>query len=95
MREKRTLRKRRRIKRRRLDRAELSQHLEAPGGLVLVVQTVRGVKVELPGRRCRRRRLFVIQTVAGVEGKAGAAVGLVVVVVRRVVVVVRRVVRMV
>lgn len=76
---------------------ELSQHLEAPGGLVFVVQTVRGVKVELPGRRGRRRcRLFVIQTVAGVEGKAGAAVGLVVVVVRRVVrVVVGRVVRVV
>lgn len=76
--------------------AELSQHLEAPRGLVLVVQTVRGVKVELPGcRGCCRRRLFVIQTVAGVKGKAGATVGLVVVVVRRVVVVVRWVVRVV
>lgn len=72
---------------------EQSQHLEAPGGLVLVVQTVGGVEVELPGRRrCCCCRLFVIQTVGGVEGEAGAAVGLVVVVVRRVVVVVRRVV---
>lgn len=58
--------------------------MEAPGGLVFVVQTVRGVEVELPGRG--RRLLFVIQTICGVEGEAGRAVRLVVV--RRVVVVV-------
>lgn len=55
-----------------------SQDLEPPGGLVFVVQAVRGVKVEFP--RGGRALLFVIQAVGGVEGQAGAAVGLVVVV---------------
>lgn len=55
-----------------------SQDLEPPGGLVFVVQAVCGVKVELPRGGCSL--LFVIQAVGGVEGQAGAAVSLVVVV---------------
>lgn len=55
-----------------------SQDLEPPGRLVFVVQTVRGVEVELPGGR---RLLLVIQAVGGVEGQAGATVRLVMVVV--------------
>lgn len=53
-----------------------SQDLESPWCLVFVVQTVRGVEVELPGRS--RRLLFVIQTVRGVEREARRAVRLVV-----------------
>lgn len=67
-------------KRRRRGAGEArSQDLKPPGGLVFVVQAVRGVKVELPRRR--RRLLFVIQAVGRVEGQAGAAVRLVVMVV--------------
>lgn len=58
--------------------------MEAPGGLVFVVQTVGGVEVEFPGR-CGRL-LFVVQTLRGVEGEARRSIRLVVV--RRVVVVV-------
>lgn len=56
-----------------------SQDLEPPGGLVFVVQTVCGVKVELPRGGCSL--LFVIQAVRGVEGQAGTTIGLVMVVV--------------
>lgn len=55
-----------------------SQHLEAPGRLLFVVQTVRRVEVELPGRR-RHRLIFVVQKLCGVEGEAGRRVRLVVV----------------
>lgn len=61
-----------------------SQHLESPGWLVFVVQTIRCIKVNLP----RRRRVFVVQTLCGVEGEAGRRIRLVVLV-RRVVVVPR------
>lgn len=56
-----------------------SQHLEAPGRLLFVVQTVRRVEVELPGRRRHRRLIFVVQKLCGVEGEAGRRVRLVVV----------------
>lgn len=60
------------------DQEGRSQDLEPPGRLVFVVQTVRGIEVDLPGG-CRL--LLVIQAVGGVEGQASAAVGLVVVMV--------------
>lgn len=58
-----------------------SQDLEAPGGLVFVVEAVRGVEVKLPGGGGGGGRLFVVQTVGGVEGQPGAAVARLVVMV--------------
>lgn len=61
------------------ERKSPSQDLEPPGGLVLVVQAVCGIKVELP--RGGRALLFVIQAFGGVEGQSRAPVRLVVMVV--------------